>query len=55
MASALLARLREPSTWAALATAFTSGTASDDPVLRGLCLVGAGVAVILGFVLPEHK
>lgn len=55
MASALLARLREPSTWAALATAFASGSNADDPILRGLCLLGAGLAVILGVAIPERK
>ncbi|MEK8027243.1 hypothetical protein [Pseudaquabacterium rugosum] len=49
----VLSRLREPSSWAALAAIIAAGAdaaATRDPQAIGVC-----VAAVLGLVLPERQ
>ena len=48
----IIARLREPSTWAGLAVVFTAAGISVSEA--ELALVGSGIAAILAIVLRER-
>jgi len=50
----LLARLREPSTWAAIASAGAAlGLSVPGPTWQIVVASGTGLAALLGFLLPE--
>ena len=46
-------RLREPSTWAALAAAFTGLAATVPADVAGYCWGGVILSTVLGVILPE--
>lgn len=49
----IIARLKEPSTWAALVPVFAAiGWKIDGATLAA---IGGGIVAILGVVLPERK
>ena len=49
-----LARLSEPSSWAAIAAGLGAiGLNIPSPLWQGVTYVGCGVAIILGIVIPE--
>lgn len=52
----LVERLKEPSSWAGLGGLLAMVGVSLDPgVLHGLSLVGAGLAWVAAFLMPEQK
>jgi hypothetical protein len=52
----LVDRLKEPSSWAAIAAAFAAfGITIPNDWVHAISLVGAGLASILGIVLKEKS
>lgn len=50
-----LARLKEPSTWAAIFGAITAVGVSLPPgITQQITLAGSGIAGVLAFMLPER-
>ncbi len=50
----LIARLKEPSTWATIFAALAAVGLSLDPgLVKNITAAGAGVAGLVGFFLPE--
>lgn len=53
---ALANRLKEPSTWATLFAALAAiGISLDPGLMQNITAAGAGLAGLLGFMLPEGK
>ena len=51
-----ISRLREPSTWAALASGFVALHIAVEPGLwQSLANLGIAVSVVLGYFMPEQK
>jgi len=51
----LIARLKEPSTWAAIFAALAAtGLNLDSGLVQNITAAGAGVAGLLAFFLPEQ-
>lgn len=52
--SYVLARLREPSSYSGVAAALASiGIAVPSPLVQALALLGAGLAGLIAFFLPD--
>ena len=52
--SGLINRFKEPSSWAALAAGLTGlGLTLPPGLVSGISYVGAGIACLLGFFMPE--
>jgi hypothetical protein len=56
MCNSIMCRLREPSTWASIATGLTTiAVAVENPTFK-LWLYGAcAAAIVLGAIMPEQK
>jgi hypothetical protein len=55
MVDVMLARLREPSSWASIVAALGMiGFAIPDELWTAVSLIGSGVALLLGIVLRER-
>jgi len=51
-----ISRLREPSTWAALASGFVALHIAVEPGLwQSLANLGIALSVVLGYFIPEKK